>query len=253
MTAATGDKRVAAIVPMVIDNLNTTKQMEYQLETWGVYSESIKDYTERNIIRLDNTPQSEFEKSLWTMIDPYSYLPRLTMPKLLIHGANDPYWTVDAAQWYFDDLPGAKYILTVPNAGHDLGLASGEQAQVMRAALRIAMSAAVFAKHAAQGGNWPTMEWKLAESDTGYQIDINTNLPLRVTEGKSSGVKLWTAQSETKDFRKATWASVDQKGSLSISVPKPKSGHIAFFVEIESNNTDDPPRIFSVTTRVWRF
>jgi len=253
MTAATGDKRVAAIVPMVIDNLNTVKQMEYQLETWGVYSESIKDYTERNIIRLDNTPQSDFEKSLWTMIDPYAYLPRLTMPKLLIHGANDPYWTVDAARWYFDDLPGVKYILTVPNAGHDLGLASGEQAQVMRAAMRIATSAAVFAKQAAQGGDWPTLEWKLTESDAGYKIDINTNLPLRVTEGRSSGVKLWTAQSETKDFRKATWTSVDQNGNLSISIPKPQSGHIAFFVEIESQNNDDPPRPFSVTTRVWRF
>jgi len=248
MTAATGDKRVAAIVPMVIDNLNTSKQMEYQLETWGVYSESIKDYTDRNIIRLDNTPQSDFEKHLWTMIDPYAYLPRLTMPKLLIHGANDPYWTVDAAKWYFEDLPGVKYILTVPNAGHDLGLASGEQAQVIRAAMRIAISAAVFAKYAAGGEDWPALEWKLTESDAGYKVDITTDLPLQK-------VLLWTAQSETKDFRKATWTSapVDTNGPLSISVAKPKSGHIAFFVEIFSRNNDDPPRNFSVTTRVWRF
>ena len=256
MTAASGDKRVTAIVPMVIDNLNTGKQMEYQIETWGEYSASINDYTERNILRLDNTPQSDFEKELWTMIDPYSYRSRLTMPKLLVHGTNDPYWTVDATKWYFDDLPGAKFILTIPNAGHDLGMgeavASGNMQKIMTTAMGMFMPIAVFARHAAQGGEWPTVDWKLTESDAGYQIDIDTNLPLRTSE-TSSGVKLWTAESETKDFRQATWTAADQNGSLSISVPKPKSGHIAFYVEIQSQNNDDSPRRFSVTTQVWRY
>jgi len=259
LTAASGDKRVTAIVPMVIDNLNTGKQMEYQLETWGEYSASINDYVERDLLRNDNTPRSEFEKELWTMIDPYSYRSRLAMPKLLMHGANDPYWTVDATKWYFHDLPGPKYLLTVPNAGHGLGLESGgNQAELMRAGMRLATSIAVFAKHAALGGDWPTFEWTLSESDAGYQINIDTELPLRETVNQdgvklSSGVKLWTAESETKDFRQAKWTSTDQKGSLSITVPKPKSGHIAFFVEIESRNNDENPRPFSLTTQVWRY
>ena len=120
LTAASGDKRVIAIVPMVIDNLNIREQMKYQIETWGAFSPSIRDYTERNLVRIEDTADSEFEKRLWEMIDPYAYRERLALPKLLIHGANDPYWTVDAAKFYFDDLPGVKYILTLPNAGHGL-------------------------------------------------------------------------------------------------------------------------------------
>ena len=235
LTAASGDKRVVAIAPIVIDNLNIRAQMKYQIETWGTFSPSIHDYTERNLVRLDNTPASEFENRLWDMIDPYSYRSRLSLPKLLIHGTNDPYWTVDASKHYFDDLPGVKYILTLPNVGHNI---DGQQ-------IKAAQTAAVFARHAAQGGDWPAMKWKLTETDAGYHINIETDISLRT-------VKLWTAQSETKDFRQAKWTSVslEAKVPLSVSVVKPESGHIAFFVEIESTNDRLP---FSLTTQVWRF
>jgi len=235
LTAASGDKRVVAIAPMVIDTLNIRQQMKYQLETWGTHSPSIHDYTDRNLIQLDDSQASEFEKNLWTMIDPYSYRSRLTMPKLLIHGTNDPYWALDAAKFYFDDLPGVKYILTLPNAAHDLGSQQIKGVQ----------TAAVFARKAARGDAWPTVKWKLVENETGYRIDIETDLALR-------GVKLWAAQSETKDFRQAKWTSttLEAKASLSVPVSKPESGYIAFFVELESVDAGLP---FSLTTQVWRF
>ena len=238
LTAASGDKRVVAIVPMVIDNLNIREQMKYQIETWGAFSPSIHDYTERNLVRLDNTPESEFESRLWEMIDPYSYRERLSLPKLLIHGSNDPYWTVDATKHYFDDLPGVKYILTLPNAGH--GLNTQE--------IKAAQSAAAFAKFAAQGADWPTMKWELKKREVGYMIEIETDLTRR-------GVKLWTAGSLTKDFRQARWTSTSipvpgQEGGFDILIIKPESGHIAFFVELESAFEGLP---FSLTTQVWRY
>jgi len=55
---AVADKRVAAIAPMVIDMLNLKPQMQYQIETWGKFSEQIADYSNKNLIRLDGeTPQ----------------------------------------------------------------------------------------------------------------------------------------------------------------------------------------------------
>src|SRR5262249_16831414 len=45
LTAATGDKRVKAIAPLVIDTLNMPAQMENQLKAFGKPSEMIKDYT----------------------------------------------------------------------------------------------------------------------------------------------------------------------------------------------------------------
>jgi len=235
LVAASGDKRVIAIVPMVIDNLNIYEQMKYQIETWGTFSPSIHDYTSRNLVRLDDSSASEFEKRLWNMIDPYAYRERLVLPKLLIHGANDPYWTVDAAKFYFDDLPGVKYILTLPNAGHGL---EGQQ-------LKAAQTAAAFAKLAARGGDFPAMKWKLTETDTGYELNIESDIAVR-------NARLWIARSDTKDFRQARWSATNlPKEELdAVLIFKPESGHMAFFVELESINDGLP---FSLTTQVWRF
>jgi PhoPQ-activated pathogenicity-related protein len=239
LTAASGDKRVIAIVPIVIDTLNMREQMRYQVETWGDFSPSIRDYTSRDLIRLDDTQASEFEKELWAMIDPYSYRERLTLPKLIINGTNDPYWTVDAARFYFDDLPGVKYILTLPNAGHGL-----ETQQ-----LKAAQTTAAFAKLVAQGKECPTFKWKLTESDDGYKVLLETDIFPR-------SLKLWTAHSETKDFRTAKWTPSVQVNQAELKVPfafnvaKPKTGYIAFFVELESTSDGLP---FSLTTQVWRF
>jgi len=241
LTAASGDQRVAGIIPIVIDTLNMQEQMKYQVETWGAFSPSIHDYTERHLIRLDDGELSEFEKNLWTMIDPYFYRARLTVPKLLIHGSNDPYWTVDAAKFYFDDLPGEKYILTLPNTGHSL---EGQQ-------LKAVQTAAVFARKVAaqkidKGDTLPRLEWKLSEIDKGYKVEIETDISFR-------RAKLWTAYSATKNFRQAKWTNVgvlEGQSPFFFSMAKPESGHVAFFVELETITEGLP---FSLTTQVWRF
>src|SRR5262245_29496188 len=111
------DPRVKAIAPVVIDTLNMAVQMPHQLASFGQYSEMIKDYTLRGLVPMPDTPEA---RKLWTMVDPYLYRDRLTMPKLIVNGANDPYWTVDALNLYWDDLKGDKWVVYVPNAGHDL-------------------------------------------------------------------------------------------------------------------------------------
>ena len=59
-------------------------------------------------------------------IDPYAYIQRFTMPKLLLLDTNDPYSTVDSSRHYWNDLPEPKLIYQTPNAGHDLN--GGDQA-----------------------------------------------------------------------------------------------------------------------------
>ena len=117
LTAATGDKRVKAIAPLVIDTLNMPVQMKNQVAAFGKPSEMIKDYVERKLIPIPDTTEA---KKLWLMIDPWVYREKLTMPKMIINGANDPYWPLDALNLYWDDLKGDKWVLYVPNAGHDL-------------------------------------------------------------------------------------------------------------------------------------
>ncbi|HEY2785108.1 MAG TPA: PhoPQ-activated protein PqaA family protein, partial [Fimbriiglobus sp.] len=117
LTAATGDKRVKAIAPMVIDTLNMQKQMPHQLESFGRYSDQIHDYEERKLLPMPKTAEA---RRLWTMVDPWMYRANLTLPKMIINGTNDPYWAQDALNLYWDDLKGEKYVCYVPNAGHGL-------------------------------------------------------------------------------------------------------------------------------------
>ncbi|MDR3199637.1 MAG: PhoPQ-activated pathogenicity-related family protein [Planctomycetaceae bacterium] len=235
LAAASKDPRIVAIAPIVIDNLNIRKQMEYQIETWGNFSPSIKDYTDRDLVRKDDNDFSEFKQRLWKMIDPYFYLDRVTLPKLLVHATNDPYWTVDATKNYWDDIPGMKYLLTLPNVGHGLDY------QLPKAIMTIA----VFARYAANGENWPQMDWKLHERDSQYSVTLETEIP-------DYRIKIWSATSETKDFRQAKWTSKSLDNGLSdaIVISKPETGHIAFYVELESKHYGLP---FSLTTQVWRF
>ncbi|MCL2118224.1 MAG: PhoPQ-activated pathogenicity-related family protein [Planctomycetaceae bacterium] len=236
LTAASGDPRVAAIAPIVIDTLNIPRQMQYQVETWGTWSESIHDYTERDLIDVDLEKMDDFVKRLWKMIDPYSYRSRMTLPKLLVHGTNDPYWTVDATQHYWNELVGPKYILTLPNVGHNLG-----DKQLNAYATII-----TFAKNAFQGGSWPEVTWKCTDNNGRYLLTIDSEIPFQ-------SAKLWTAASDSKEFRTARWTSKpvesDSETRYEVTVEKPASGHIAFYVELTSEFDGQP---FSVTTQVLR-
>ena len=236
LTAASGDPRVVAIAPIVIDTLNIPRQMQYQVETWGTWSQSIHDYTDRDLIDVDLEKMDDFVKRLWKMIDPYSYRSQMTLPKLLMHGTNDPYWTVDATQLYWDGLIGPKYILTLSNVGHNLG-----DKQLNAYATII-----TFAKNAFSGGPWPEVTWKYAEKDDHYKLAIRSDVPFE-------SAKLWTATSETKEFRTAQWMSnpieSDSTMQCEAVIAKPTSGHIAFYVELMSEFDGQQ---FSVTTQVWR-
>ncbi|MDQ2732660.1 MAG: PhoPQ-activated pathogenicity-related family protein, partial [Armatimonadota bacterium] len=111
------DPRVCAIAPMVYNNLNLPAQAQRQLDSWGDYSDEISDYVEAGLMDHLRTAQGQ---QLIAMVDPYSFRDRLTLPKLLINGTNDRYWPLDAASYYYDELPGDKNLLYVPNSGHNL-------------------------------------------------------------------------------------------------------------------------------------
>ena len=101
------DDRVIAIAPMVIVMLNLGPQGPNQLKVWGQYSEQIHDYVERGLMETVATPTGT---KLWKMVDPFTYRERLIKPKLLINGANDRYWTLDALDLYWNELQGPEVL-----------------------------------------------------------------------------------------------------------------------------------------------
>ncbi len=181
LTAATGDKRIIGIAPMVFDNLNIGAQMKHQLELWGHYSPMIEAYTKRD---LQSKTQTDRGAKLVGMVDPYSYLSLLTMPKFTVNGANDPYWTVDALSLYWNELPGQKSTFIVPNSGHD----TGEQPDTMP-------TVGLFARSCAGGFAWPqpTATWG---PDS---VNVEPASPF------AESVELWTSESSSLNFHESRW------------------------------------------------
>ena len=42
------------------------------------------------------------------------------MPKFIINASGDQFFLPDSSQFYFDELPGVRYLRYVPNADHSL-------------------------------------------------------------------------------------------------------------------------------------
>jgi PhoPQ-activated pathogenicity-related protein len=155
-------------------------------------------------------------------VDPYSYRNRYKMPKLLLLGTNDRYWTVDALRHYWDDLPEPKLVFQTPNADHDLG--GGIQAIEALAA---------FVQMIADKEELPKMQWKLSAGEKPeLQMEVNRN---------AKAARLWTADSTDRDFRDDRWSSKNlevKPGSAKAdaSIEKPAAGYRAFMGEIILTN-----------------
>lgn len=197
LTAATGDKRVIGIAPMVFDNLNFKAQLKHQLDSWGKYSEMIGDYTEKGLDKIVDTPRGSH---MVAMVDPFSYLSRIKIPKLIVNGANDRYWTVDALSLYWDTISEPKYCTIVPNAGHGLG--DGKQALEAIGA---------FARRCIGELKIEPAFFVSRSTEQGIRY-LTARLPDRGAAASIEGV--WIAQSPSLDFRDAAWSKSSGKNTL---------------------------------------
>lgn len=227
------DQRVVATAPIVIDVLNFRAQMKHQLDTWGKYSDQIIDYSSKGLIVVEN--ETEREAKLRTMMDPYTYREKLTLPKLLVNGTNDPYWVVDAMKWYWDDLSGPKYVLQVPNAGH--GLDGG---------VEYALSTiAAFYRFAASQSSPPEIDW--VHRVKGDEIEIQVT-----TKQQPLEVRLWSARSSDKDFRDEKWESkvvASETNTFTGNVRKPADANVANYMEFKYAIEGVP---YSLCTLIFR-
>ena len=227
------DPRVQAIAPMVIDVLNMPVNLDYQVKVWEEYSIQIEDYVKLGIPQDVHTEQGN---DLTTMIDPYSYRDKLTMPKMIFIGTNDEYWPVDAIKNYYDDIPGENYIHYVPNAGHGLG--GGQQALT-------ALSA--FFGNTLLHEKYPVCNWEIAENESQVTVSVETS------PDKLLGAMLWSSDSEDRDFRDEVWNSESIEGQIQkdveVLVDFPESGYRAFYVDLMY--TDPMGGAYTKSTRMF--
>lgn len=222
--AAAADSRVKAIAPFVIDTLNMAAQSPQQYKTYGGYSVEVEDYTGYDLQTRMATPEGQ---KLLGMVDPYAYRDALTQPKMIVLGTNDPYWTVDAANYYFDDLKGEKHLYYQANTAHDTNLQGiGTLSE--------------FYRRVAEGKPYPEVSWQ--------QENPNT---LQVRWDQTGGeALLWTAQSPNRDFRTSTFVStpLSGEGETTATVPTPETGWTAYYVEVRY--TGDLGLSYGATTKM---
>ena len=230
LAGATNDPRIVAIAPMVIDILNMPATLADQQKDYN-YSEEIADYVE---LEIPQALHSEFGNALVQMIDPFSYRQRLTMPKMIFMGANDPYWTIDAIKHSIYEMPGQNLLCYVANAGHNLG--DGQKAFA---------SLGAFFNLTLNNKLYPACSSTLSKNSGGISLEVKIN------NCQPERAVLWTAVSNSRDFRQSVWTDkeIEAGTEINLTIAPPQTGYKAFFVEFFCK--DSQGYEYSFTTRAY--
>jgi PhoPQ-activated pathogenicity-related protein len=226
------DKRVIAIVPIVIDVVNVTACSINHFCSYGFWAPAIGDYTRHNIQQRRGTPQ---HAALMRIEDPYYYRDRLTMPKYVVNAGGDQYFPPDSSKFYFGDLAGPKFLRYVPNADHSLR-GSDAQDSILAFYQTVLTKAAM-----------PNFAWEMV-ADGSIRVK---------SESKPRELNLWQATNpKARDFRLVEIGPAYKKSRLDpveggvyvAKVSKPPTGWTAFFVELVFDSGGTVP--FKFTSQV---
>jgi PhoPQ-activated pathogenicity-related protein len=234
-TTAAVDKRVVAIMPLVIDLLNIEPAFVHHWQAYGFWAPAIHDYEEQGIMKWAGHPRYH---ELMKIVEPYEYRDRLTMPKLIINATQDEFFLPDSSQFYFNDLKGEKHLRYVPNVGHNLSPSDARDTML------------AFYRAVLNGDKRPDFTFT-NEKDGSIRIK---------TKDKPLEVKVWQATNPTaRDFRKQktggpSYVSAplteSKPGESVAKVDSPAKGWTAFFVELTFPASGKEPLKFTSGVRV---
>ena len=228
------DERVSAIIPLVIDALNTEAITRHHFAAYGFFSTALGDYVRHSLYpSLLGTPALN---EILEIEDPYMYRDRerLKIPKYVINASGDQYFLPDNSQFYFLEMPEEKHLRYVPNAKHNLAGSDARESML------------AFYQSILNDTNRPTFTWELKKD--GPIIVTTVDKPLEVN--------LWQASNpDARDFRLDTigkaWTKTPLQGDGNeyyAHVDKPEKGYTAFFVELVFDSGFEHP--FKFTTDV---
>jgi PhoPQ-activated pathogenicity-related protein len=229
------DPRVVAIIPLVIDALNSEAITRHHFEAYGFFSAALKDYVHHGLFPYRvGTP--EYERVL-AIEDPFNYRdrPRLAIPKYLINAAGDQFFLPDNSQFYYGELAPEKHLRYVPNARHNL-----KESDALA-------SLQAFYQSVLDGRPRPRYSWK-KKADGSLVV---------TPEDRPREVNLWQATDRfARDFRLdvigRAWHSShlepDSHGVYRARAAQPDTGFTAFFVELVYDSGGKYP--FKFTTGV---
>lgn len=235
-TTAAVDKRVAAMIPIVMPMGNMTPLIDAMYRVYGNWSFALADYVNADVMKYLGTP--EFE-AMEAIIDPVVYYPRWhTMPKYVIAAAGDEFFLPDSTRYFWDQLPHPKMLRMAPNAEHSM---------ITAPAIDVVYGIETFIQRLMRKMTLPIFDWKLTYSNTTASITAWAS-----GSYQPSYVYLYqatTLSSTYRDFRlirciHKQWDCLNPvlwswtplpiapgQTSWSVSVDAPKSGWTGFLIE----------------------
>ena len=247
LAAASEDKRIAGIAPIVFDFLDMNRQLQHQKEIYGDYSEKISDYTSRGI---QDFVKTENGQKILSIIDPISYVDKITVPKLIINATNDSFWTFDSANIYWDKLKGDNYLIYMPNMDHGIGR-NGTAIKPLDL-LPIANTLINFTAKCSGNGNMVNLKWEWKEEGEKMICEV-TSLDDSIN---IFNIRTFVAKSENKDFRKAEFIPIpgtqNEDGSFSIAIEKSKDSYQAGVTQITVKDNEISYSVYTVPVVIER-
>jgi PhoPQ-activated pathogenicity-related protein len=245
LTAATGDARVKAIAPAVIDMLNMPAHTPHHFASYGFWAPALKDYVNNGIAEKFGTPELS---RVIAHVDPIGYVPAIgKMPTYLMHAGGDEFFPTDSARHYESLLTGPgtehRHIRVMPNAGHGLR-GSTAWPEVM-----------TFFMQVRAGKQIPSIAWTTTDEKDGGELTVTASTkPLSVT--------LWRVENPSnRDFRidqtgpnwKATTLEAsDERGTkFTIKLEAPEKGWRASMVVVAFDAGNASPTPLTMSTRVF--
>lgn len=219
--ALIADRRVDAVVPIVIDFLNMGVLFDHIRHVYGGnWPVAFYSYVEEGITKqLDSSGFA----NLLQLQDPFQYLnspyrDRLARPKYIINASGDDFFVPDGSQFYYDNLPGSKALRIVPNTSH-YGIRPSIEDSLVTFINRMQKQQAV-----------PVVTGRLNEGKT-PMIDFSSS-------ERPETLRLWSSSNpDSRDFRYACGVRFKptelptSSTRLRVPVSTPDAGWAAYFVE----------------------
>lgn len=229
------DDRVMGMAPVVIDLLNVVPSFQHHWRCYGEWAPAIDPYKNQGIMNWINT--DEFLAML-KLVEPYQFLEKFTMPKLLINATCDEFFVTDSWKFYWDDLQGDSYLQYVPNVGHGL---NGSY---------LPDNLVSFYHSTITDTRIPDFEW---------DVDGNT-IHAKVDPGVDYQIRLWEAVNpEGRDFKsyvlgEEAWKmeeiELKESGEYTIPISSPERGYKGALVEVIFHSDSEFPLTLTSGTLV---
>ena len=229
------DRRVVAIIPIVINVLDVDATAKHHWEAMGYFSPALKDYVENHLIpeMIGSPGLTEVNR----IEDPLNYRdrPSMKMPKYVINAVGDEYFPPDNTRFSYHLLPQVTRLRMIPNSKHST------------AGTDINESITAFYSAVLNHQTPPNYSWAV-RPDGAIVVRSPT---------KPSEVRLWQGNDpKARDFRvdtigKAFTSTVlapQADGTWVGKVDKPAAGWTAYFVELTYPSASPYP--FKFTTEV---